>query len=161
MNIVSPIGPGSSGRPTALDPAFYQTGRSAQSSNLTGAALSGTPSAGTTSAVTQIHSAVSQMLQSVGGGVENDKMLQMLIALMILLALLEEMQKPDTAARDALAQLGNRGNGQAQFMSTYASSTTVSFEYTTTTVVFGSADAHFTGSGDQPLPHGNQVDKMA
>lgn len=161
MNIVSPVGLDFNGRPTALGPALYQTGRSAQSPSVTGAALSGTPSAGMTSAVTQIHSAVSQMLRSVGGGVENDKMLQMLIALMILLALLEEMQKPDTAARDALAELAKRGDPQAQFMSAYTSSTTISLEYTTTTVVFGSGDPYFTDSGKAPVPEGGTVDMRA
>ena len=161
MNIVSPVGLGSSGRSTALGPALYQTSRAAQSANITAADNSGSLAAGTTSAVTQIHAAVSQMLRSVGGGVENDKMLQMLIALLILLTLLEQSQSQDTAARDALAQLGTRRDSQTQFISGYASSTTMTFEYTSTTVFFGSTDAYSMDASGQPLPEGGEVDTRA
>jgi len=156
MNIVSPVGLNSGGGAASRLPATYETGRSAPSFGATGA-----QSTATTSAVTQIHSAVSQMLQAVGGGVQNDKMLQMLIALMILFALLNDMQKPDTGARDAMAELGSRGGPQQQFVSGYSSSTTISFEYTSTTVMFGSSEAYSSGTDAQLASPGGEVDLKA
>lgn len=161
MNIVSPVGLGLGGRSTALAPTLYQTGQFAQSPNVTSGNYSGSQPVSTTSAVTQIHSAVSQMLQSVGGGIENNKMLQMLIALMILLALLEQAEGQDKAAREALAELGTRRGGQQQFFSAYSSSTTISWEYTSTTFVFGSEGAYVAEGGTPALPQGGEVDMKA
>jgi hypothetical protein len=101
------------------------------------------------------------MLRGVGGGVENNKMLQMLIALMVLLALLEETEKAESAANDALAALNPRGGGGARSFVAYASSTTISVEYTSTTVMFGAADGYGAGDASQAAPQGEAVDLRA
>src|SRR3972149_10320046 len=49
---------------------------------------------------------ISQLLQGIGGGVENNKTLQLLIGLLILLTLLEGSSKGGGSAADALSGLG-------------------------------------------------------
>jgi hypothetical protein len=59
---------------------------------------------------------VSQMLQSIGGGVQQDQTLQMLITLMVLLALLQPQQRTDsTAASTLLDMLLRTRSGQQEF----------------------------------------------
>ena len=158
MGYIPPISIDPGGRHAGLTPAAYQTAGFGQAPGATGdAGYAASP--GTTSAITQIHSAVSQLLQSVGGGVENDKMLRMLIALLILLALLDNSQPQAEGAQNALAQLGSRGNGQSQFLYAYTSSTTISFEYTTTTWVAGNLSSYDAGGSTEQLqPQGASVD---
>ena len=57
---------------------------------------------GSTQGVVDVNSAVTELLQSVGGGVEDDKLLRMLIVLMILLALFENQQTHPAGSNDAL-----------------------------------------------------------
>jgi hypothetical protein len=158
MGYIPPISINPGGRHPELNPAAYQTAGLGQASGSAGdAGYAASP--GATSAITQIHSAVSQLLQSVGGGVENDKMLRMLIALLILLALLDNSQPQTEGAQNALAQLGSRGNSQSQFLYAYQSSTTISMEYTTTTWVAGNLSSYGTGGGTEQLqPQGASVD---
>ncbi len=112
-------------------------------------------------AITQLHTAVSQLLQSVGGGLEDDKVLQMLIALIILLALLRESQGASASPPNALAPLATRG-GPTQFVSFYSSSTTIVVEQTTTTMVFQAMDVYGAAADSgQGQSKGGQVDSAA
>lgn len=106
-----------------------------------------------TGAMSRIDSAVATMLSSIGGGVENDRMLRMLIGVMILMALLEQVFGS-----------GQRGGGQEQGIeapgagngSLSISYTSLSIEQSTTTIVMGSeASAAFQDSAPQ---QGGSVD---
>lgn len=82
------------------------------------------------SGTTQVQSAVTSMLQNVGGGLENNDMLKALIALILIAALLQESLKGGGGSGDSLGALGNGRGDPTQFMST--SSSFSSFESTTT-----------------------------
>ena len=113
-------------------------------------------------ALTRVHSAVSGLLQSIGGGLEDDKTLRMLIALIILLALLESSQNGVASSRNALASLGAGGVGQSQFISISYSSTTISIQQTITTMVLQSADGYASGFNGEPVESpGGQLDISA
>ena len=78
----------------------------------------------------QVQSSVQGLLQSVGGGVENDQNLKMLIGLLILMALLQNPEQSASSLQrslDALGQLGVGASGGAQVG--------FSFEYQQTTSI--------------------------
>lgn len=75
-----------------------------------------------------ISSSVSQMLQSMG--VQNSQMLEMMIALLIIMSLLE--QQRGGGSTDALEQLGKSGQGMASFAS--SSSTFISAQMTSISI---------------------------
>jgi hypothetical protein len=85
-------------------------------------------------------------------------MLQMLIALMILMALLDQSMKPDGSGQDALGSLGSQSSGQSPTMSLYASSTTISLEYTSTSIVVSSADSYGANGLAEAMPQGGSID---
>lgn len=116
---------------------------------------------GDSTALTQIDTAVSQLVQSLGGSAEDEKILRMLIGLIILLALLKGSQDEAGSAQGALASLGG-GNNNSQFVALSESSTTISIEQTTTTIVLGTADTYAAGSnGSQGQAGGGQIDVFA
>src|SRR3972149_12035654 len=67
---------------------------------------------------------ISQLLQGIGGGVENNKTLQLLIGLLILLTLLEGSSKGGGPAADALSGLGGAG-GRGNYVNFEASTTSI------------------------------------
>lgn len=100
---------------------------------------SGTGSIATTSmAVSRVNSSVAQMLQNIGGGIEDNKMLRMLIAALVLLALLEEAQAGGDNGTNLLSGLGEGQGSRSQYVGIFSSSTTVSIEQTSTTIFFAS-----------------------
>lgn len=129
-------------------------------------ALGGTPFAPIltgidSTALTQIDAVVSQLLQSIGGSAEDDKLLRMLIGLIILLALLENSQDEAASAQNALLSLGS-GSQQPQSIDLYWSSTTIAIEQTTTTILFQTAETHAAASaGEQLDARGDQIDVPA
>ena len=92
------------------------------------------------------------MLQSIGGGVENDRLLRLLIALMILMALFENQQERQLAGAEALQTLGTNGGG-GQSISIYSSSTSISIEQTQTTIIW--SDTYGSNGGSQADPGGS------
>lgn len=85
-----------------------------------------------------INTQVAQLLQSIGGGVQNNQSLQLMIALLILLALLQQPQRSQRTAADAWIDLLGRGAAGLQrfsgFTSQMTSSTSISFEQTSIAV---------------------------
>ena len=88
-----------------------------------------------------ISSSVSQMLSSMG--VQDNQMLQMMIALMIMMSLLE--QQKSGGGSDALSQLmgsaQNLASSSASYSYTYVSTESFSYSYTQFSQISGSADA--------------------
>jgi len=100
--------------------------------NITQAGAPTSPGAGQLQRVTNVGMAVSNMLQSIGGGVENDQMLKALIALMIIAALLQETLDGGQSSHESLRSLGN-GRGDA--MNGLAMNASfVSIEYTSISI---------------------------
>ncbi|UCE61677.1 MAG: hypothetical protein JSU63_07995 [Phycisphaerales bacterium] len=104
----------------------------------------GAGSAGTSvsRSITSINTMVTDLLQSVGGGAENDKILRMMIVLLILLALLQNQEGNSGQTSDILQSLngGNNNNGEnIHIVSLYSSSTTISIQQSTTTMMVGGA----------------------
>jgi hypothetical protein len=161
MHQITPVGD-ANGRPDntgAIRSAGQpiRAGAGAPLSGIDPAAVSGISNA---IPITRIHAAVAQMLQSIGGGAENDKVLQMLIALMILLTLLKEQTDQASSLSQALSPLG-RGNGQGSVLAAYYSSTTITIEQTTTTVWFQGGDSYANASQLQQSQQGAQIDVAA
>ena len=123
------------------------------------AGLAPSDALGASQAAMRVPSAVAQLLQSIGGGIENDKLLKLLITALILLTLLEQQQEDLASAGKALAQLGARSGDQSQFIGIFTSSTTISIQQTTTTVMFGTggSEALNTGGGGTSPESGGQL----
>ena len=113
-------------------------------------------------AILSVQNAVTQLLQSVGGGIENDKVLRTLLVALILLSLLAEQQNSEGATSPLLSQLGNRTSDQSQYIGIFTSSTTISIEQSTTTVVFtgSNVDASQT-TGGEPQADSGRIDTVA
>ncbi len=115
-------------------------------------------------AIMQAHSAVPQLLQGIDGAVENDKTLQMLIGLIILLwlLLLENPKQNTGSAPTGLSQLAAGGNSQPQFVGVYSSSTTTLISQTATTMFVSTMDKPAVSfDTGQPEPQGSQIDLFA
>ena len=91
--------------------------------------------------ITRINAEVSQMLSGIGGGLQNDKMLQMLIGLIILLALLRAMQGGSDSALGALSQFG-QGGSQTHTGELLFSQTTIEIQQVTSNVALGGGEAY-------------------
>ena len=125
MGPIQPLGIGRSGwldRPSPID----------DPSRLAGAGLAGATNgaqqiSGQTMSALEVGAGVSQLLGAIGGGVENNKMLEMMIALLIIMSLLE--QQRSGGGTDALSKLADLGS---QFSSSNIlySSTVVSTQHT-------------------------------
>jgi len=75
-----------------------------------------------TTSLVQVQSSVQVLLQSIGGGIEDDQTLKMLIGLLILMALLQNPEQSASSFQrslDALAQLGGGASGGGQVGSSF------------------------------------------
>ncbi len=135
MEGVQSVGTSSAGQVTAGISEISQSSTSVTTSIGTFASESGS--------VSNINSSITKMLQSIGGGLENDELLKALIALIIIAALLQETLKgTGRGSAESLLALGSGRGDPTQYMATSSSfssyeATTVA--YSTTTV--SSADA--------------------
>ena len=144
------VGPGS----FSVGPAFSANRFAGTQAVDTGPGGVGTTSLSPTSdalAISLVHSAVSEMLQSIGGGLEDDKTLRMLIALIILLALLESSQASVASSRNALASLGTGRMGQPLWVGAYYSSTTITIQQTTATMFLQTGEGYALGANGEPV----------
>jgi hypothetical protein len=135
--------------------------------SLTSSALSST-AVSMNSAVSSlgINNSISQMLRGIG--LENNKMLELMIALMIIMAMLDQQQQGGGGASplDALQKLGAGGSGGAssvQFSSSSYSSTSISMQYSS--ISYTSSAAETFGAISQPegtdATTGRRFDLMA
>lgn len=114
---------------------------------------------GSSQTITRISSSVTQLLQSVGGGLENDKLLRLLIALLVLMAMLDNLKEGGQRATSALPELGSRGYSGGGFIASYSSSvTTVSVQQTYATAM----PSEYAGaSGGSSQGTGTELDTVA
>lgn len=97
-----------------------------------------------TSSIENVAGMVTQMLRSVGQGLENDEVLRALVTLLIMLAILNETLSGARSPGEELSSLAGglqglgAGSGSSTFMIEYTSVTMTS---TTITGTFGAADA--------------------
>jgi len=112
--------------------------------------------------ITNVNMSVGQMLQGIGGGVENDKGLQMLIALMILMALLQNMQQQQGGSSGSSSQ-GSGGGGldAAQFLNQTMSGNSITFEQSSMTLSSMTVTGAYQTTGEQPQASGQQIDVPA
>ena len=107
MGPISGIGGGAQYQPCNIRPAAgtgAESSRAATGAGVLGPGTSG--GVGSARGVVDVYTAVAELLQSVGGGVENDKVLRMLIMLMILLAIFQNQQDQVAERNNALQALG-------------------------------------------------------
>ena len=93
---------------------------------------------GVSASTVQFQDAVSGLLGSLGGGANDDRQLQLLIALLILIAILNSTQNnagPTAGPLEQLEQLAAGTRGQGVYAAMYTSSTTITIEQSTTTIV--------------------------
>lgn len=154
--MIQPIQPmiiGPSGGAGSVSPAQGSTGGSGAT-----AAVSSTM-AGQSLQISNVNISVGQMLQGIGGGVENDKILQMLIALMILMALLQNLQQQQGGS----SQGSSSGSGldASQFLGQTMSSSSMTFEQSTITLSSMTVTGAYQTTGEQPQTSGQQIDVPA
>jgi|GEM_PF-4010474 len=103
MGHVTPIGNGFAGSATQAggpiltqaDGASASAGAAYQSDTTVSSSVSGSS---LSISATMIHSSVTTMLAGIGGGLKDDRMLRMIIAMLILSALLERRRESDCSA---------------------------------------------------------------
>lgn len=77
-----------------------------------------------------ISTSVSQMLSSIGGGIQNNQMLELMVALLILMSMMEQQRDGNTGG-SALGQLGAGVSASSFSYSSVSVSTQItSIEYT-------------------------------
>lgn len=131
---MGPIQPLDIGRPGWLDRAStIGDGASVGGTGLPGATPPASLVAGQSISALSVSSSVSQLLTSIGGGVENNKMLELMIALLIIMSMLDQ-QRGSGGGSDALSKLGGMGSGMSSSGIAYSSmsysSTVISTQYT-------------------------------
>jgi len=102
---------------------------------------------------------IGQLLQGIGGGVENNKTLQLLIGLMILMTLLEGSSKGGQSAADALSGLGGAA-GRGSYVSFEASTTSITIEHTSMTMTAAAIET-MAASEDNSPSQGQKIDLAA
>ena len=158
MGPILPVDAGSVQGTSSLQPSLSTT---SPSGGAAPAGLNAFRAVGTSQAVTNLQMAVTQLLQSAGGAAETDKLLRLLIVALILMSLLEQMEKDDGASGQSLAKLSNGGGDRSQFVGIYTSSTTISIQQSTTTVIMGSGFDSGGAAGDAAQDTGGRVDVSA
>ncbi len=123
--------PGSIGEPT---PGGANAGVGGINLSVTSADISSTQSSVSSISALSISSNVSQLLNSIGGGVQDNKMLELMIALMIIMALLGQQQGGTSQGSEASAldRLGGASTGLQINSSSYSSSS-ISYQHTSIT----------------------------
>lgn len=115
-----------------------------------------------TAGISQLLTTVAELMRNVGGDLQNDKMVQMLVALMILLALLHSFEGGDAKGQNTIEGLGSATYGAAGTAGTYSSATFISFEQTTTTISLYSSNSYDADTNDSASPsRGGTVDLSA
>ena len=166
MGPITPVNVGSAGPSTSLTP---MPGRSINGpqQDLVAAGTQGrsspVPVSSDSAAIMNVASAVSQLLQSIGGGLEDDKVLRMMIALIILLALLQDSQADVASTSDAFRGLGGgSSSSQSQYCGEFSSSTTIAVYHTSTTIAVAGVDSLSAFSDvEQVQTRGGEIDTSA
>lgn len=161
MNSISPLG---GGTPKGLH-STGATGSGPQDTGAVGGRTVGLRSAspsgiGDTSPLAKLGNQIGQLLQGIGGGLENNKVLQLMIGLMILLTLLEGSAKGGQSAADPLSGLGSGDGGRGAYGSMEASTTSITIEHTSMTMTASSVET-MAASADDGQAQGQNIDLAA
>ena len=160
MGPIIPAGMGANPISTAPARAGGAGGLSPSQPLAPGGSATNTSAIGDPTRVSEVFDAVTQLLRGLGGSLENDAVLKMMIALLILLALLDGSRDPAQAQRDSLLALGSRTSQTFSAVIMTASSTTISIEQTSVYVIGTSAAQAFDTLESTPSS-GGQVDLSA
>ncbi len=152
MGPISGIGGGAGFQPLDIQPSRPAAADSLRGAGDVGAVGSGA-SSGTNApqGAADMFAAVTELLNSIGGGVQDDELLRLLIVLMVLMAMLENQQNQSAGGGDPLRALGGSNGETGQTISIYSSSTTISIQQTETTIflsdTYGATDGGLDESG--------------
>lgn len=108
--------------------------------------------------ITNINTAVTKMLQDIGGGVEDNKVLQLLIALLILMALLQNLTPQEGGQSGGGSGGGSSEQNAAQLLSLTMSSSSISIEQTSISITNTTSISTYDASGEQSQASGQQLD---
>ncbi len=155
MNPVQPIG-GYAASPQPVQGTAASPVSAAGGSVATLSAVSNSVS------VSMIHTQVDAMLESIGGGVQDNQMLRMIIGLLILQALLAEDGGNQQPPIDRLVGLlGSVGGARSQALSLHSATNVVQIQQQSTVLMTSQAAVAPTGTEGDPAGSGNQVDISA
>jgi hypothetical protein len=126
MNPISPIGAGYSGPAAGLRLTGAPAGGAGSASRASNLILPGT---GAAAGLSNVQTALTDLMQSLG--LEDDKMLRMMLGLIILMALLQGSGSEGEAGAQAMANLGQQV-GNLLYLGFDASYTSLQIEQTTT-----------------------------
>lgn len=157
MGPIMPAGTGANPISTAPARAGGAGGLSPSQSLAPGGSTTNTTAIGDATRVSEVFAAVTQLLRGLGQGLENDAVLKMIIALLILMALMENSSNPAQTQRDSLLALGSHTSQSFSAVIMTASSTTISIQQTSVYIVGASAAQAFETLESTPSP-GGQVD---
>ena len=161
MGPILPVDTGSVRGSSGILPGLTTTSSAAGTTMAASAGLNPSSTLSTSRAVTELQSAVTQLLQSAGGATQNDKLLRLLIVALILMSLLQQMEEDGDASRQTLGKLGSGSGDRAQFIGIYTSSTTISIQQTSTTLIMGSGFDALGATGDAAQGSNGQIDVSA
>ena len=138
------------------------TASAASSTSVTLGSLGGAGVLGNSLAIAEVFSVIADMLEEIGGDLENDQVLQALIALLILMALLQGAGDASGSRQSLLGGSGlSAGSGPLLMASSYTK-TTIFIEQTTVTTTFQiSAESAAAFDPGQLESSGNSIDISA
>ena len=157
MGPIMPAGMGANPISTAPARVNGAEGLSPSQSLASGGSVTNSSAIGDPTRVSEVFDAVTQLLRGLGQGLENDAVLKMIIALLILMTLMENSSDPAQTQRDSLLALGSRASQSFSAVVMTASSTTISIEQTSVYII-GASEARAFETLESTPSSGGQVD---
>jgi hypothetical protein len=112
--------------------------------------------------VTMVNTQVAAMLNTIGGGLQHNELLRMMIALMILQALLSQDGGNQKAAMEGMMELFRAATGQrTTTVSLHSATNVVQLEQQSTVLMTGQAALAPTTTEGDPNSSGDQIDISA
>ena len=155
MNSVQPVGP----NPTGAVPT---QGVQAAPVSAPGTSATAVSAVSSSLSISMVHTQVDTMLQAIGGGVQDNQLLRMVIALMILQALLAKDGGSQQAAIDGLLDVLRTGAGQrTTAVSMHSATNVVQIQQQSTVLMTGQAALAPTHAEGDPNGPGGRMDLSA
>lgn len=148
-------------RPSGIVPASRSdsTASAASSTSATLGSLGGAGILGNSQAIAEVFSTVADMLKEIGGDLENDQVLQALIALLILMALLQGAGNARGSSQSSSGANGLSAGSDPLMMASSYTRTTIFIEQTSVTSTFQiSAESAAAFDRGQLNTTGNSID---
>lgn len=160
MGSIDPVGAGGVAQPMSIAQRATRPIDVARPDATRGALqLAGIIGAETTSGSDGLLEAIVGLFETIDSALENDDLLQAIVALLILMAVLEMLQPSEEGGSNSA---GAESGGQMSSLFAYSSSTTITIEQSSSVIAIGNADelASLFGDGSSPSM-GSQVDLLA